>query len=214
MDDESLLSLSVERLLTAVAARTPAPGGGSTAALATALAAGLTVMAARYGGPADGAADNSAGVAGRAMDLQRRAAALADADANAYSRYLQATGIPRTSDPEARRRAVGAALSEATDVPLAIAEVATEVAGVAAGLVTAGNANVRGDAAAAVLLASAAATAAAILVAENLASDAEDPRRARAAALAGRSRADAEAVTALLPAVRATCAAAMRAADG
>ena len=48
MESESLLELRVRELLDAVPARAPAPGGGSVAAIAAALAAGLTTMAARF----------------------------------------------------------------------------------------------------------------------------------------------------------------------
>ena len=198
MSEHSLLGLSVEELLAAVAARTPAPGGGASAALTTALAAGLTAMAARYSDPAQGAPGDVSSMAERAEALQRRAAPLADVDAEAYGRYLEAVRLPRHPDPEARRREVRATLSEATDVPLAVAAIATEVADLASGLARAGNPNLRGDAATAALLASAAATAAAILVGENLVRTPEDPRRQRAAALAESARAAAATVVELL----------------
>lgn len=190
----SLLDLTVADLLAAVAARTPAPGGGAVAALTVALAAGLGAMAGRFGAEDE--------LVSRADELGRRAAPLADADAAAYGRFLAATRRPHERDPDARQRAVAAALSEATDVPLSIAELAAEVAELAASLARSGNPNLRGDAAAAALLASAAATTAAILVTENLARTPDDPRAARAAELAARAQAAATEVIAQFPGLR------------
>lgn len=186
--DVSLLSLPVHELLDAVAARTPAPGGGAAAALATALAAGLTAMAGRYVSPDDPCACDVAAVVDRAEQLRGLADPLADADAAAYGSYLAAAGLSRDDDPERRRSAMRAALSAATDVPLEIAELAAEVAQLASGLVRDGNARLRGDAAAAVLLASAAATTASILVSENLGRSPADARSARAGAAADAAR--------------------------
>ena len=42
-------SLRIDELVDAVAAETPAPGGGAVAAIVTRLAAALTAMAGRYG---------------------------------------------------------------------------------------------------------------------------------------------------------------------
>ena len=198
MTERSLLSLPVEELLSAVAARTPAPGGGASAAFVTALAAGLVGMAARYAGDARDTHDEAATWVGLADDLRRRSAPLADADADAYGRYLDATRMSRETDPDGRRRAVDAALSAATDVPVAISELAADVAALAADLVANGNRRVRGDAATGGLLASAAATAASMLVVENLRPVGEDPRRDRAARAAARAEAAAAAVVELL----------------
>ncbi|MGH8969493.1 MAG: cyclodeaminase/cyclohydrolase family protein, partial [Actinomycetes bacterium] len=97
----------------------------------------------------------------------------------AYGRYLRAQPGERAQ-----------ALSDATDVPLAVAEVAAEVAALADGLARDGNPRLRGDAVAGVLLAAAAAETAAVLVGENLP---DDPRAARAAACADAARAVADA---------------------
>lgn len=153
-----VLDLTVRELLDAVAERTPAPGGGGAAALATALAAALAGMAARFA--PDGAAQAAA-----ADELRARAAPLADADAAAYRAFLGALRLPR--EAEGRAEAVARARDAASAVPAEIAEVAGEVAELAAGLAAHGNPNLRGDAVAAVQLAAAAAATAAELVAAN-----------------------------------------------
>ena len=142
----------------AVAARVPAPGGGSSTAWATALAASLVEMAARFAG--------DLGLAHRVRDLRARALELAEVELHAYEPVLEALRLPR-HDPERAAR-VDAARTEASQSPLEVAQVAAEVAEMAADITQAGNPNLAGDAIAGALLAEAAAQAAARLVAINL----------------------------------------------
>jgi formiminotetrahydrofolate cyclodeaminase len=117
-------------------------------------------------------------LADRADASRRRVAPLARADAESYGRVLNAYREP---DSETRRERVREALSGATDVPLAVAEVGNEVAGIAARLVEEGNPNLEGDAMTAVLLAEVGVRAAAALAEINLSSaNVEDDRRGRA----------------------------------
>jgi methenyltetrahydrofolate cyclohydrolase len=175
--DDSLLDLTVRDLLDAVAARTPAPGGGGVAAIVTAMAAGLTAMAARFG---DGA------VAERADELRVAATPLADADAAAYEGFLEATRRPR--DDPGRADAVARARGETIAVPVAIVDVAGEVAGLAADLVLNGNPSLRSDAAAAVHLAAGAAATAAELLAANVKGEQGVAERDRAREIAAAAR--------------------------
>jgi formiminotetrahydrofolate cyclodeaminase len=166
--------LPLGRFVDMVASREPAPGGGASAAVAVALAAALTAMAARFS--ADHLADAET-IADRAEELRNRVMPLAQADAAAYGRVLDANRTPR--DDEKRRR-IREALSEAADVPLSIAEVGVEVAGNAARLVEEGNPNLRGDAVTAAALAKAGVRAAATLVEINVsAGGADDDRLSR-----------------------------------
>ena len=168
--------LPLGRFLDMVASRQPAPGGGASAAVAVALAAALTAMAARFS--ADHLADAET-IADRAEELRNRVMPLAQADAAAYGRVLDAYRTPRDDD-EKRRRRIREALSEAADVPLSIAEVGVEVAGNAARLAEEGNPNLRGDALTATVLAGAGVRAAATLVEINVsAGGAGDDRLAR-----------------------------------
>jgi formiminotetrahydrofolate cyclodeaminase len=165
--------LTVGALLSALAADTPAPGGGAAAALAGALAAGLVEMAAGASRPEH---------ATRAAAARARAVELADEDAAAYTRVIAAR---REAAGDADRLA--AALSAASDVPLAIAEAAAEMAELAAELAVTGRASLRGDAVAGALLAEAATAAAARLVEINLDGAPADPRGAQARDMAGRA---------------------------
>ena len=168
------LDVSLGGFLELVASDSPAPGGGSVAAVAVALAAGLSGMAARL---STDQLTGAAGLASRADALRQTVAPLARADAEAYGRVLDASRLPDEPDPETRRERVRDALSEAADVPLAVAEVGNEVAGIAARLAEEGNPNLEGDAIAAVLLAGAGVSAAAALTRINLSSANVDDAR-------------------------------------
>lgn len=140
-----------------LAAGPPGPAAGSAIAVAVAMAAALTEMTA--GRCHDGAA------ASRAAAFRARALALAKEDVEAYGAVLASKGEERTS-----------ALSHATDVPLEIAEVAAETAGLAAALPGDAARAAGADAAAAVELAEAGMRAAARLVLANLRGEGDDPR--------------------------------------
>ena len=100
-----------------------APGGGSVAALAGALAAGLVVMGARA---AAESWPEGAGAAAQARTLQARLVTLATRDAEVY-------GAARTvleGSPAADADFVlGEALARAADVPLEIARAARDMHG-------------------------------------------------------------------------------------
>ena len=158
-------------LLGEIAAATPAPGGGSTAAVACALAAALVEMSAP---PHE-----------RAAALRARALELADEDLSSFGPVLEAQRLPAgdASRPERLR----AALSAASETPLAVAAVGCEVAELAAAVVRDGRRSLEGDAATAALLAEAATRAAARLVELNLAGAPDDGRLAAAAEYATRA---------------------------
>ncbi|MEP7034691.1 MAG: cyclodeaminase/cyclohydrolase family protein [Actinomycetota bacterium] len=168
--DERVEDLPLKGLLDKIAARTTAPGGGSVAGVAAALAGALAGMCARF---SDG---DQAELAQRADALRARAVSLAHSDSVVYAAFLRTRQSGRDSE-------LGAAFDDVVRIPLEVAEVAAELAQLAGGLVRSGNPNLRGDATVAVLLASAAARAGAALVAENLAGAASDARLTRAAAL-------------------------------
>jgi formiminotetrahydrofolate cyclodeaminase len=147
---EPFLELGLKEFLDAVPARTPAPGGGAVAAIAAALAAGLTAMAARF---APDAWERRAEVIGRAEELRALVEPLADADADAYGAFM----ADRT--PETLERIVA--------IPYELADLAAEIAGLAGLVAAEGNPNVSGDAAAGADLAAASASIAARLVAIN-----------------------------------------------
>ena len=119
----------------AVASGDPTPGGGGAAAMGAALAAALTAMAARKAGRRLEDADE---LTGRAEELRLAALRLAPADARSYEKVLALARGPT----EARRNA----LLDAARVPLEVARIASECAGMAERLAKHGAPALEGDA--------------------------------------------------------------------
>jgi formiminotetrahydrofolate cyclodeaminase len=170
MTDVEYRSEPLERFLEDLAAGTSTPGGGAVAAMATAMAAGLVAMVARF---STGVLTPAADVADKADELRRRATLLAEEDARAYGAVKAAYAIPKGTD--GRPEQIRTALEGATEVPLQVAALAAEIAALAAVLLEGGNRNLQGDAVTAVFLAAAAARSAAILVEGNVALGRLDP---------------------------------------
>ena len=120
-------------------------------------------------------------LAAQARGLLRRAAPLAQADADAYADVLAALRAPGQPDGRQSEEQVSAALARASEVPLEVAELGDRVAALAADVADRGNPAVRGDALAAAQLAAAAAQTATALVQINLTGMPDDPRPAQAA---------------------------------
>ena len=185
---ESLADRSLGQVLEHVAAQTPSPGGGSSAALACAMAAGLAEMAAAFTLARDEYAarhERMGALQARAGELRAQALALADAELHVYEAVLQALREPE--DAPGRDERLQAALSDAADSPLAVARAAAEVAEIAGETARTGNRNLRGDAITGALLAEAACAAAARLADINLAGRPADPRREEVAELPARA---------------------------
>lgn len=162
--------LRIDSLLEALAAETPAPGGGSAAALVGAMAAALCAKVARFS--ADG------GAVAQAEALRRRLTALAAEDAAVFVAALEQLR-ERRDDFQ-----LGRALALAADVPLRIAEAAADVASLGTALAERGRPDLQPDARAASVLAAAAARSCAFLVEANLGAAPGDERIERARSLA------------------------------
>jgi methenyltetrahydrofolate cyclohydrolase len=179
-EPEPMLDRPLARFLEDLADRSPVPGGGSAAAVVTAMAAGLLAMAARAS--TDSWAEGR-GVAAQAEALRDRVAPLAELTATAYAEALELLDDDGGLEVQERRDfRLGTALSRAAALPLAISEAAADVAELGVLVVERADASRRADAVAAVLLAGAAANVGAQLVRANLATQPQDERVARAAA--------------------------------
>jgi len=178
--------LSVAELLDQVSSPEPMPGAGYCAALALEMAAGLVTMAARVSRAEWGEAR---GAAAQASTLRDRVAPLAERNVEAYR---DAVALLKAAESKGRDEELRDALARAAGVPLEIAEIAVDVASLAAVVAERGDQALRADAVSAALLAEAAARAAATLVEVNLGTTTSDERVTRAGDLAGSAAAAAE----------------------
>jgi len=176
----SLLDRSLRDFLDDVAARGRTPGGGSAAALVTALAAALLAKIART----STAWPESRGIAAQAESLRDRTAPLAQADAEEYEAALQAREDEGGEAGERRDFALGRAYARAAEPPLQIVRAAADVAELAVVVARNGDPAFHADAVIAALLAAAAASSAAELVGVNLTASARDERVREAERLA------------------------------
>ena len=176
----ALLDRSLREFLDDVAARGRTPGGGSAAALVTALAAALLAKIART----STAWPESRGIAAQAESLRDRAAPLAQASAEEYEAALQAREDEGGPAGERRDFALGRAYARAAEPPLQIARAAADVAELAVVVARNGDPAFHADAVIAALLAAAAASSAAELVGVNLTASTGDERVREAGRLA------------------------------
>jgi len=137
-----LASMTVRGLVTEVSRDTPAPGGGSVAALAGALGAGLASMVANLTKARDG--DRGARLSRAAEGAHRAKDALVlavDEDTGAFSAYMEARGLPQATEEEraARDAAMLEGLRAAVEVPLRTAGLSLEAMEAAAAVVEHGS---------------------------------------------------------------------------
>jgi formiminotetrahydrofolate cyclodeaminase len=152
-----------------LAATTPTPGGGSAAAYAGAMAAGLVSMVARLTIGKKGYQDQEKvmkQILEESEKLREELRTAVDQDAEAYNQVMAAYKKPK-SDPE-RDDAVREATLDAARVPLEVAERSLRVIQLALEAARSGNSNAVSDAGSAVHLAYAALTSAAYNVRINV----------------------------------------------
>jgi len=179
---EPFRSLTVGDLLAAFAKGSPAPGGGSAAALTGAIAGSLATMVASLSlckPPYPKFWQELQALEAEASGLQSRLAVLIDDDASAYLDLLAARRLPESTSDELaiRRAATAAALRRATEVPLAVADACACVLQLAVRAAVLGRRSARPDAVVASLLASAALRGAAVTAKVNLLEERDEAYR-------------------------------------
>jgi formiminotetrahydrofolate cyclodeaminase len=158
MTTTTFSQLPTPQLLARFADSSPAPGGGSAAALAGALAGSLVQMVANLTVGKKGyeaSSDEAGALRTRAEGLSARLFAAVEEDARSFERVMDAMGLPKETDDEkaARRNAMQQAFKGATMVPMETSRACLEAAQLALRLVAIGNQNASTDAGVAVLMA-------------------------------------------------------------
>jgi glutamate formiminotransferase/formiminotetrahydrofolate cyclodeaminase len=140
-DPKALVALPVHAFADEVSRDTPAPGGGSIAALAGGLGAALASMVANLaqGGPDAEKDARLIALAEKAQGIKDRLLVAVDADTNAFNAFMDARRLPDATPDQkaARQAALQAGLKVAIEVPLDTAKAslaALELAGEAARL--------------------------------------------------------------------------------
>lgn len=164
---------TMQLFLDEVASSTPAPGGGSVAALAGALGAALTSMVCnltigkkKYA-EVDGEMRN---VLAQAEHLRSQFTGLVDRDTQAFNKVMEAYSLPKDTDPQKALRgaAIREATKEATLVPLEVMKHCIDALALAQSVAAKGNANSVTDAGVSALMLHAALEGAALNVRVNL----------------------------------------------
>ncbi len=168
-----LASMSIERFADEVSSNSPAPGGGSVAALAGSLGAALAAMVANLTVGKKGyeaAWESSATLAERAQALKAALLVAVDDDTKAFDDVLAAMRLPKVTEEQQRVReaAIAAAYEKATAVPLATARLCLQALELAKEAAITGNRNSVSDAGVGALLAKAGLDAAILNVRINL----------------------------------------------
>ncbi len=170
---KALVGMTLRGFADELSMESPAPGGGSVAALCGALSAGLSSMVANLTVGKKGyekAAKTMIRTALRAQALKDECLALVDLDTQAFNKVMDAFRLPKATEEQVREReaAVEAATKEATLVPFRTLEAALQLMLLAAKAVRDGNRNSLSDAGVAALTAQAAAEGAFYNVRINL----------------------------------------------
>jgi len=191
-----LMSMAAARFVDEVSTESPAPGGGSVAALMGSLGAALATMVANltvgkkgY----EGAWADLAALAERGQVLKDRLARAVDEDTEAFNRVMDAMRLPKgTPEQQAERaRAIEEANKAAANVPLQTARLSLEAIALADKAAELGNRNSVSDAGVAALAARAGVEGAALNVRINLGGIADAAYKTRAAAEAAALELDA-----------------------
>lgn len=168
-----LVQKTVNSFLAELASPSPAPGGGSVAALAGAIGAALTSMVCnltigkkKYAG----VEEEMKSALAQSEVLRERFTALIDRDTAAFNRVMDAFGLPKENDSQKalRSAAIREATMEATLVPLEVMKHCIDAHALAQQVAASGNANSVSDAGVSALMVHAACEGAALNVRINL----------------------------------------------
>jgi glutamate formiminotransferase/formiminotetrahydrofolate cyclodeaminase len=182
-----LMAMSVTKFVDEVSTESPAPGGGSVAALMGSLAAALATMVANLTVGKKGyeaAWPALAELAEAGQTVKARLVRAVDEDTDAFNRVMDAMRLPKGTPEQnaARHRAIEDANKTAAEVPLQTARWCLEAIRLADGAARHGNRNSASDAGVAALAGRAGVEGAVLNVLINLGSIRDEAFKARCAA--------------------------------
>lgn len=164
---------TLDCFLDELASKASTPGGGSAAAIMGAMGAALVSMVANLTVGKKNYEEVDAEMQhllARSEKLRAELTGMIKADVEVFDQVMAAYGMAKDSDEDKslRSQAIQSALKTATDVPLACAQLCTEVIELCQPMAEKGNKNVISDAGVAVLAANAALRSAALNVYINI----------------------------------------------
>ncbi len=176
---DSLSSLSLEAFADLLSTDSPAPGGGSVAALCAALSGALSAMVANLTVDKKGyeaVQQTVREIAPRGQKIKLQALQCIDRDTDAFNAMMEALRLPKKTEEEIARRnmEVEKTTQQAILVPFQTLELAWEAMQLADQVADAGNSNALSDAGVAALTALSAAKAADYNILINLAGSSDD----------------------------------------
>ncbi len=171
---QTLPEKPLQQFLDELGSAAPVPGGGSVAALSGSLAASLLAMVCRLTIGKKGyesVQGEMLTILDRVQALDRALREQMESDIDAYARVMQAYGLPKNTESEqvARKETIQSALKHASEVPLRVAELCSEVLDLAQPVAEKGNKNAASDAGVGAVMAEAGLRGAALNVSINLA---------------------------------------------
>ena len=165
--------MEIRSFLDELASDSPAPGGGSVAALCASLGSALVSMVANLTIGKEKYKDSwqlMEDVVGKSESLRFKFVDLMNKDTESFNVFMTALKMPKATEDEKclRKKAMGEASKLATEIPLLTLESCVEMAELAYLAAKNGNTNTISDAGSAALIAEAAGRAAAYNVKINL----------------------------------------------
>ena len=164
---------TLSAFLDELASSSPAPGGGSVAALAGALGAGLAAMVCNLTIGKKKYAEvepEMKAILAQAEGLRAQFTELIDRDTDAFNKVMEAFGLPKETEPQKalRAAAIREATKEATLVPLEVMKHCIDALALTQRVADQGNPNAISDVGTSALMLHAACSAAALNVRVNL----------------------------------------------
>lgn len=170
-----LVNQTVGLFLDELASNSPAPGGGSVAALSGAVGAALSSMVSNLTKGKQGyetVQDDITELLEKSENLRKELTDLIDKDTEAFNKVMSALKMPKETDEqkEKRKNALQIAFKHAAEVPLETAQKCAQVIEIACVIAQKGNKNSISDAAVSAVMSRAGVQAAILNVRINLGS--------------------------------------------